>query len=231
MSNPNIGRHLSAEQKAALSERFAVGAPARAPRADARHGEGRGMIIGLMGYAGAGKSEVARHLRERHGFETPHIGRPLKRMLAELLRDIGYDEATIIRFVDGDLKRSLIPELGITSTEAQQTLGTEWGRNCVGADFWLSLWLGKVDRVIQSGGRVVQESVRFANEVDSLRQRGALLVEVQRPGVGPISGHPSEVLPARADLVLQNGGTIADLRSAVDAVLSSKSLCETPVTH
>ena len=177
------------------------------------------MIIGLMGYAGAGKSEVARYLRERHGFEAPHIGRPLKRMLAELLREIGYDEATIVRFVDGDLKRDLIPELGITSTEAQQTLGTEWGRDCVGADFWLSLWLAKVDRVIRDGGHVVQESVRFANEVEALRQRGALLVEVRRPGVGPISDHPSEVLPGAADLVIDNDGTIADLHAKAAAAI------------
>lgn len=173
------------------------------------------MIIGLMGYAGAGKSEVARHLCERHGFVAPHIGRPLKQMLAALLREIGYDEATIVRFVDGDLKREVIPELGITSTAAQQTLGAEWGRDCVGADFWLSLWLTKVDRVISDGGHVVQESVRFANEVEALRQRGALLVEVRRPGVGPISDHPSEVLPGVADFVIDNDGTIADLGNAI----------------
>ena len=175
------------------------------------------MIIGLMGYAGAGKSEVARYLRERHGFEAPHIGRPLKRMLAELLREIGYDEATIVRFVDGDLKRDLIPELGITSTEAQQTLGTEWGRDCVGADVWLSLWLAKVDRVIRDGGHVVQESVRFANEVEALRQRSALLVEVRRPGIGPLSDHPSEVLPGEPDLIIQNDGTIDVLRDKVES--------------
>ena len=140
-------------------------------------------------------------------------------MLAELLREIGYDEATIVRFVDGDLKRDLIPELGITSTEAQQTLGTEWGRDCVGADFWLSLWLAKVDRVIRDGGHVVQESVRFANEVEALRQRGALLVEVRRPGVGPISDHPSEVLPGAADLVIDNDGTIADLHAKAAAAI------------
>ncbi|MBS7738493.1 MULTISPECIES: hypothetical protein [unclassified Chelatococcus] len=143
---------------------------------------------------------------------APHIGRPLKQMLAALLREIGYDEATIVRFVDGDLKRDLIPELGITSTEAQQTLGTEWGRQCVADDFWLSLWLAKVDRVIRAGGHVVQESVRFANEVAALRQRGAFLVEVQRPGVGPLSDHPSEVLPGEPDLVFQNDGTLNELR-------------------
>jgi len=75
-------------------------------------------IIGLMGYAGAGKSAVARILCDEHGFVSPHIGRPLKRMLGALLDEIGYDAATIARYIDGDLKRSIIPELGVTSTEA-----------------------------------------------------------------------------------------------------------------
>jgi hypothetical protein len=183
--------------------------------------KGIGIVVGLMGYAGAGKSEVARHLRERHGFEAPHIGRPLKRMLAELLREIGYDETTIARFVDGDLKRSLIPELGVTSTEAQQTLGTEWGRNCVHQDLWLSLWLAKVDAALRAGTHIVQESVRFPNEVAALRARGGRLIEIQRPGVSAFSGHASEIMPGAADLVIVNDGTIGELQSKVDAALRS----------
>jgi len=176
-------------------------------------------IIGLMGYAGAGKSEIARILCDEYGFVSPHIGRPLKRMLGALLDEIGYDAETIARYVDGDLKRSVIPELGVTSTEAQQTLGTEWGRECVRPDLWLSLWLAKADRLVANGGRVVQESVRFANEAEALRARGAIIVEVQRPGVGPHSDHPSERLPAEPDLVIVNDGALLDLSRKVAAVL------------
>lgn len=176
-------------------------------------------IIGLIGYAGAGKSEAARYLREIHGFQTPHIGRPLKAMLAALLWEIGYDDETVARYVDGDLKREVIPELGVTSTYAQQTLGTEWGRDCIAPDFWLSLWLAKADRALAEGGRIVQESVRFTNELDALRARGALIVEIRRPDVGPISDHASEVLPGEPDVVIDNGGSKADLCAKLDKLL------------
>jgi hypothetical protein len=172
-------------------------------------------IIGLMGYAGAGKSAVARILCDEHGFVSPHIGRPLKRMLAALLEEIGYDAATIARYIDGDLKRSVIPELGVTSTEAQQTLGLEWGRDCIRPDLWLSLWLAKADRIATAGGRVVQESVRFANEAEALRARGAIIVEVQRPGVGPHSDHASERLPAEPEVIISNDGDLLDLSGRV----------------
>lgn len=178
-------------------------------------------LIGLMGYAGAGKSEVARLLRERHGYQSFHIVQPLKAMLGTLLREIGHDEETIARYVDGDLKREVIPELGVTSTWAQQTLGTEWGRVCIRPDLWLSLWLAKADRIIAGGGRVAQESVRYPNEAEALRARGAMLIEVRRSGVGPLSDHPSEKPPAQADLILQNDGTLDDLRAAVDNLMAA----------
>lgn len=187
------------------------------------------MIIGLMGYAGAGKSTVARILRERHGFDAPHIGRPLKRMLAALLEEIGYDAAMIERYVDGDLKRETIPELGVTSTFAQQTLGTEWGRDCIGRGLWLSLWLRKADAAITAGGRIVQESLRFPNEVVALRERRALIVEVRRPGVGPLSDHESERLPGEPDIVLDNDGCIDLLGGRVDRLMASVRCARRPM--
>jgi hypothetical protein len=162
---------------------------------------------------------VAAAAGRAHGFVAPHIARPLKRMLGTLLDEIGYDPVTIARYVDGDLKRSVIPGLGITATEAQQTLGTEWGRNCVRPDLWLSVWLAKAERIVADGGRVVQESVRYANEAEALRARGAILIEVRRPGVGPLSDHSSEQLPAEADFLYQNDGDLCQLRKGVDALL------------
>jgi hypothetical protein len=169
-------------------------------------------LVGLMGYGGAGKSEVKKILVERFGFTGPHIGLPLKNMLRSLLRDFDVDEETIERYIDGDLKRDVIPELGVTSTMAQQTLGTEWGRNCIGADLWLRNWLHRADRVLSAGGRIVQESVRFTNEADAIRARGGIIALVERPGVGPLpGGHVSEELPTDADAVIHNNGSLREL--------------------
>ena len=175
-------------------------------------------LIGIMGFAGAGKSEVARRLREAHGFETPHIKAPFAAMFAALLADIGYDAPTIARTIDGDLKREIVPELGHTSTAVQQMLGTEFGRRCLRPDIWADLWCRKVDRILASGGRVALESTRFADEAAAIAARGGILVEIRCPGFGPVNGHASEAIPAVADIVIENDGTIDDLWRAVDAV-------------
>ena len=46
------------------------------------------MLIGLMGYAGVGKSTVARILCERHGFTAPHLAAPFKAMFGALLHQM-----------------------------------------------------------------------------------------------------------------------------------------------
>ncbi|MGV2982017.1 hypothetical protein ACERNI_17755 [Camelimonas sp. ID_303_24] len=104
---------------------------------------------------------MARILYAEQGFVAPHIAAPIKAMLGVLLQSTGYDAQTIARFVDGDLKREIIPEIGVTSTEAQHTIG-DWGRACR-RDLWLSLWLAKADAILATGGSVEQESVRFAD--------------------------------------------------------------------
>jgi hypothetical protein len=63
--------------------------------------------------------------------------------------------------------------------------------------------------------------VRFPNEAEALRARGGVLVEVRRPGVGPLSDHPSERLPAEPDRILLNHSTIDDLHIAIAALLQS----------
>ena len=52
------------------------------------------MLIGLMGYAGVGKSTVARILCAEHGFVAPHIAAPIKTMLGALLQSTGHDAQT-----------------------------------------------------------------------------------------------------------------------------------------
>lgn len=176
-------------------------------------------LIGLMGYAGAGKSEVAKILQRDHGFITPHIKQPFADMLRTLLKHIGYDDAMCDRFIDGDLKREVIPELGVTSTSAQQTLGTEWGRRCIRDSIWTDLWCSTVDRTLSSGGRAALESCRFPDEAAAIKRRGGVLVELRRPGGAPLNAHASEGIPAPPDEVLCNDGDLQDLAGKVRAIL------------
>lgn len=169
------------------------------------------MIIGLQGYAGSGKSTVAKYLEERHGFARRHIKDPIRNMARELILDVGIERPEV--YLDGDLKRTPIPELGNRSaTEIQQFLGTEFGRNFIHPDIWLDIWSAWA----AGHPKVVQESVRFANEAE----RCDVIWEVRRPGYGALNGHVSESLPSDSPgAILTNDGTEADLFAKVDRLL------------
>ena len=174
-------------------------------------------VVGLQGYGGSGKSEVRRIL-ERRGYVARHIKEPIAEMTRVLLREMfpAANGKFIHDFVNGRDKRAPIPALGNRSaTEIQQFLGTSFGRDFIDPDIWLNIWCRWADGELSNGGRVVQESVRFANEADAIRVRGGVVLEVRRPGVGPVNGHVSEALPTTPDFVIQNTGTLADLESKV----------------
>jgi hypothetical protein len=171
----------------------------------------RPRVVGLMGYGGSGKSEVAKFL-ETQRFTRLHVKEPLRAMSAALLRGAGIPEPMVDRYLDGDLKREVIPELHRSGTEIQQFLGTEFGRNFCYPALWLDIWIAKAKAILASGGSVVQESVRFPNEAEAIRAIGGVIVRVERPGVGPLSSHASEVPPAEPDFVLHNNGSVVDLQ-------------------
>ncbi|OAM73045.1 hypothetical protein [Devosia elaeis] len=175
-------------------------------------------VIGLMGYGGAGKSEVARIL-VGHGFVRTHIKAPLRAMAATLLTEAGYMPHEVDDYLDGERKRDMIPTLGRSGTEVQQFLGTEFGRDFCYADLWLDLWRKRAKSILADGGKVVQESVRFPNEAEAIRELGGLVIRVERPGVGPLSDHVSERPPAEPDLMIHNNGTLTDLALQVATAL------------
>lgn len=168
-------------------------------------------VVGLMGFGGSGKSEVAKALAGM-GFMRTHIKQPLRDMAASLLASAGYSPAEIESYLDGELKREVIPGMRRTGTEIQQFLGTEFGRDFCYAGLWLDLWLTRARSILGDGGKVVQESVRFPNEAAAIRELGGVIIRVERPGVGPLSDHVSELPPAEPDHVIHNNGSIADLR-------------------
>lgn len=171
-------------------------------------------VIGLMGFGGAGKSEVAKYLAGI-GYTRTHIKDPLRRMAASLLDDAGHSPEEIDSYLDGELKREVIPRLRRTGTEIQMFLGTEFGRDFCYPGLWLDMWRARAAAILGDGGKVTQESVRFPNEADAIRDLGGLVVRVERPGVGPLSDHVSERPPCEPDFTIRNNGSIAQLHAQI----------------
>lgn len=161
-------------------------------------------LIALTGAAGSGKSTAANYLVEHHGYVRVRFAGPLK----DMMRAIGMAESEI----EGDEKETEFRYLGgKTPRYAMQTLGTEWGRNCMGEDFWVNLWR---ERTI-GHDRVVVDDCRFPNEAEVIHELGGKIIKIT--GRGGIAGaHASEAGCGVSDGQVTNDGCIVDLYAAVE---------------
>ncbi|UQA94939.1 deoxynucleotide monophosphate kinase family protein [Streptomyces halobius] len=101
----------------------------------------------------------------------------------------------------GQAIRERDPDFWVRPVQAQARQGTEWNLPCIVTD------------------------VRYANELAALRQEGAVVVRVDRPGAG-LAGqageHDSETEldGVEPDHVLNNGGTLDEFQANVRALLT-----------
>jgi hypothetical protein len=131
------------------------------------------------------------------GFTRVRFSAPLKNMLRTLLRDMGYCEDDVERHIEGDLKETEIPELGVTPRHLMVTLGHGVGPGCGPPGPLGALWAARAGQP-----RVVVEDVRFPNEVELIRARGGVLWRIDRPGL-TAGRHVSEQLEVRPDLTIE----------------------------
>jgi len=168
-------------------------------------------IVAFTGVAGSGKSTASRHLVEKHGYQLVKFAGPLK----DMLRAIGLGDVHI----EGPHKETGIAILsGRTPRHAMQTLGTEWGRKCMGDDFWINLWRTRVDGILAFNGRVVVDDCRFPNEATAVRKMGGDIYRIVGRG-GISGGHESERQEFEFDCLIENDGPLQNLHGAIDAAL------------
>ena len=164
-------------------------------------------LIGLYSPApGCGKSTVANLLIEH---QHVSFAASLKHAVWTLLGELGISG---FHFVYED-KEAIIPGLGVSARHMMQTLGTEWGRACIHPDFWVMIARAKTQYIMNDGGSVVIDDVRFPNEAAMIRDLGGELWRIDRPGVSYSGDHSSEggLEDITPDRVLINDGTITQL--------------------
>lgn len=178
----------------------------------------RGVLIALTSPAPqSGKSTVAKRLIERHGFKLLKFAAPLKDMIRTLLRHCDIPADMIERYVDGDLKEIIIPELGISSRHLQVTIGTEWGRDLVRQDLWVHIVRRATERKLERGIDIVIDDMRFQNELDMVMELYGHPVRVERIGVVYEGNHRSEGGLAHLTMSsIENSTTIENLQLVVD---------------
>jgi hypothetical protein len=170
----------------------------------------------------SGKSTVAVRLADQVWVKTLKFAYPLKQMVATLLEDVlDANAAPVADFIDGPFKEAPIGELGgLTPRRLMQTLGTEWGR-ALDVDFWVRVMEARLNHFPPAGPCAVVDDMRFPNEYDMLKRRGALMVKIVRGAEHYEGTHASEgALDSHAfDVTIHNDGTLEDLYTQVDRLV------------
>lgn len=141
-------------------------------------------ILGLSGYAGAGKDTAATGLLE-DGWAWGSFAAKLKefsyvidvydcygRRVRDMVDAYGWDE---LKNCD-DWYRAFL-----------QRVGTDGGRDVLGPDVWVDAAMRDLP-----DGNVVFTDTRFPNEAAAIRAAGGHVIRITRPGVSAVNAHVSE---------------------------------------
>ena len=204
------------------------------------------MIIGLVGFIGSGKGTVGELLR-LHGYKQASFAGALKDTASVLF---GWDRALLEG--DTDMSRLFREQkdefwssrfgYDFSPRLALQLLGTEAGRDV----FHPSVWIYALENRIKQLPNVVITDTRFPNEIEFIRSKGGVIVEVKRgerpewyddahhtnffqqaDGGNLMEGkwpniHVSEWawIGQKIDYTIENDGTLTDLKRMVFDVLT-----------
>ena len=171
------------------------------------------MIIGLTGKARSGKDTVAEYLNNKHMFSHYWFSKPMKDACRTIF---SWDD----RHLYGDLKDVVDPVYNVSPRVALQTLGTEWGRNCINSD----LWLNRAKAEIIQHENITISDCRFDNEAQTIIDLGGYVIEVSRANIKEVAAHSSEqgINPDLISFILDNNGSLVDLYRLVDYLLINK---------
>jgi hypothetical protein len=164
----------------------------------------------------SGRPYVALVLLQRIGKAIAHVtGEPAQFSLAkQMFKVLTGTEA---------INLDATVYLSITVGRLLQVLGTECFRTFVGTDVWVD---ALITPWIQEGcPPVIVADTRFPNESAAIRRAGGVILLVRRDSAGRTdgrsTGHASEhaLDDEKPDFVIENSGTIADMREAFLAIL------------
>lgn len=183
-------------------------------------------VIGLVGKKRSGKDTAADWMTKGCPLSAKiAFADPLKNAMVALL---GCKSVEDMEAEFG--KEDPIPFLGgVSLRKMYQTLGTEWGRRLIHSHLWIKLMDRRLDQLEKEGFElVVVSDVRFENEAEYLRNRGARMVHIVRPDPQELKPwwtrwrtHASEkgVKPERWETVIHNDSTLEAFRRKLSRCL------------
>jgi hypothetical protein len=203
---------------ASLEERIARALGLRRFHVDIASGQVRpALLVGLSGYARSGKNTACAGLVEHAGFVRLAFADAVRTALVAINPLVPYGDELVRTSTVVATGGWEIAKAGDEVRSLLQRVGTEGGRQVHGEDAWVDVAMRAADH------RTVFSDVRFPNEADTIRSLGGIVIRINRPGVEPTNGHPSETAldNYEFDFVVSNTGTTRQLQAAVVRIVNS----------
>ncbi len=184
-------------------------------------------LIAFTGKAGAGKSSAADALVEE-GWVRVKFADPLKNMMRAFYKSCGLEDSAYIESrIEGAMKEEPDPFLkGRTPRHAMQTLGSEWGRDCVHQNLWVEAWSQKVMNMFDRELDVVVDDCRFPNEAAAVRALGGRIVEITGRDKGLGKAHQSEQGIGEPDMRINNLAALEQFQHDIVYIFSRNDFPE-----
>lgn len=176
-------------------------------------------VIGLSGYARAGKDIVGQALVNR-GWTRVSFADQI-RIALYALNPLVSNSKRLVEVVDEygwETAKTAFPEI----RELLQRMGAEVGRDFIGEDTWINLAL----KNLAEGSKVVITDCRWPNEAKTIKNLGGQMWRVERKGVKPANAHKGEIAldDFPFDMVFYNNDSIYSLDLKIGKLLSELKL-------
>jgi energy-coupling factor transporter ATP-binding protein EcfA2 len=147
------------------------------------------MIIAFSGTMGSGKSTAVEALKfltkDTHKVHLVKFAQPLYDMQEMIYRRIASVHTR--------------PEDFVKDRKLLQWLGSDWGRDTIQKDLWVSLWKAEAAAKAAEGYLVVCDDLRFDNEAQAVQDLGGVMVKINAKSIqdrsvvtNGIANHSSE---------------------------------------
>jgi len=141
------------------------------------------MLVGILGLKGSGKDTIGNYLIENYNFEKIAYAGALKDAICCIF---GWDRNMMEGATEESRKwrEEIDPYWGFSPREMMQRIGTDLFRKQIKDDVWVKSLKLKLEKMTQDPFKmttnVVITDCRFKNEIDVIKEKGGIIILVER---------------------------------------------------
>lgn len=182
-------------------------------------------VIAITGFKRAGKDIVSEYISKKYGYTHVKVASKLKSII-KLAFDLNDEDVE-------SFKKDLVNDrLGVSPRRLMDFIGTQVFQHelneimpHIGRKYWIQDLLHKHSQPNQS---IVISDLRFHHELEELKKKDScLILRVQRDACIESKELVSEqeISDLKVDYELDNNGSIEELYSQIDSILTERNCC------